>query len=76
MPRYFITTSDGFQAHDDEGLVLPDIDALATMLRQTLATMLRDEGGQGSSNEFWADASDETGRCVLTAKVTLLSVQL
>lgn len=74
MPRYFITTTDGFEAHDDEGLVLPGPDALAKVLRQTLAAMLHDEGVEGGRNEFSAKAYDEDGRQVLTAKVSMMTI--
>ena len=69
MPRYFVTTSDGFQAHDDEGLVLPDTPALAKILRQSLASILLDESMRGGGDEFWAEALDEDGRRVMTAKI-------
>ncbi|MDP4027305.1 hypothetical protein Q8W71_32605 [Methylobacterium sp. NEAU 140] len=71
MPRYFISTSDGFQAHDPEGIELPDTEALARMLRRTLAAILADEGTEGGRNEFWADALDERGERVMTARVSL-----
>lgn len=74
MPRYFITTIDGFEAHDDEGLVLAGPDALAKVLRQTLAAMLHDEGTEGGRNEFSAKAYDEDGRPVLTARVSMTTV--
>ena len=69
MPRYFITTSDGFAAHDDEGLMLPDAQALAKILRQSLASIMLDEGVKRGRDEFWAEALDEGGRRVMTANI-------
>lgn len=71
MPRYFITTSDGFQANDEEGTVLPDEAALETMLRKTLARILHDEGGVDGIDEVWAEATDEAGRSVIKLKASL-----
>ena len=76
MPRYFITTFDGFQAHDDEGLVLPDAHALAKLLRQSLAGILLDASIRSGGDEFWAEAHDDNGQHVMTAKVVMTVVQL
>lgn len=72
MPRYFINTFNSFEVRDDEGTVLPDVQALATMLRDVLADMVRDEARNGGQAEFRAEARDETGRRVMMATVKLL----
>lgn len=69
MPRYFITTSNGLQTHDEEGLVLPDAQALAKILRQSLASIMLDEGVKHGWDEFSAEALDECDRRVMTAKI-------
>ncbi|MDP4026769.1 hypothetical protein Q8W71_29620 [Methylobacterium sp. NEAU 140] len=71
MPRYFVTTSDGVMVQDGEGTELPDLDALEKLLRQTLAAIMSDEGKPGSRNEFRADAADERGERVMTARMSL-----
>ncbi|XYD09053.1 hypothetical protein R1A27_29700 [Methylobacterium sp. NMS12] len=71
MPRYFIDTSNGFKAHDEQGLVLSGPEELAMVLRQSLATIMHDEGRQGSPNEFRAIAYDEGGRHVMMATMRL-----
>ena len=71
MPRYFITTSDGVPAHDEEGLVLPDTRGLGRILRQDLISIMLDEGLKHGQDEFWAEALDEGGRRIMTAKIKL-----
>lgn len=73
MPRYFVTTSDGSQAHDDDGLVLSNLDELSAVLRQTLAVMLHDKGRDGGCSEFNAQVHDETGHQVMTARVNMVT---
>ncbi|WCS24217.1 hypothetical protein LOK46_24235 [Methylobacterium sp. NMS14P] len=71
MPRYFIDTSNGFKAHDEQGLVLSGPEELAMVLRQSLATVMHDEGSHGSHDEFRAIAYDEEGRHVMIATMRL-----
>lgn len=72
MPRFFVsTTSDRFHVDDHEGVALPNTPALAKVLRQTLATMLHDEGSADGCTEVRANAVDERGRCVMSAAVRL-----
>lgn len=76
MPRYFVSTSDGVQAHDEEGLVLPDLDELSVVMRQTLAAMLHDErqeSDRDERSEFIAEAHDEDGHQVMTARVNVVT---
>ena len=73
MPRYFVTTSDGSQAHDAEGLVLPSLDELSVVMRQTLAVMLHDESREGGCREFDAQAHDESGHRVMTARINMVT---
>ncbi|MDP4027228.1 hypothetical protein Q8W71_32155 [Methylobacterium sp. NEAU 140] len=71
MPRYLVTTYDGITVSDPGGIELPDLDALAIVLRQTLSAIMHDEGGRPGRNEFWADAHNECGERVMTARVSL-----
>lgn len=71
MPRYFVTTFDGFKASDRDGIELPDLDALEGVLRQTLAAIMHDEGRHPGRNEFWADALDERNERVMTARISM-----
>lgn len=74
MPRYFINTTDHVAVLDDEGVVLPDRDALRALLRDTLTAILRDEGESTGVNEFSAQAYDEDGRLVMQAKASFFVV--
>ena len=70
MPRYFIDTFDHVEAIEEEGTVLPDTAALRRLLRAALTEILRDEGGRRGVNEFAASARDESGRRVMTARIS------
>ena len=75
MPRYFIDTSNGFKAHDEQGLILAGPEELAIILRQSLATIMHDEGRQGSHDEFRAVAYDEGGQHVMMATMCLTTTE-
>ena len=70
MPRYFIDTFDHVDAIDEEGTMLADSAALRKLLRAALTEILRDEGGRRDVNEFAASARDESGRRVMTARIS------
>ncbi|WP_020095948.1 hypothetical protein [Methylobacterium sp. 285MFTsu5.1] len=68
MPRYFIVTSDHVTVRDDEGVQLSGRDALRDTLRRLLTEILRDEGYRTEVNEFTAQAYDEAGKLVMSAR--------
>lgn len=70
MSRYFITTVNGVEVDDEEGVELPNREALRMMLRQTLTAILHDEAEANGVNEFTAQAYDEAGRLVMSARVS------
>ena len=70
MSRYFITTVNGVEVDDDEGVELPNRAALRMMLRQTLTAILHDEAEADGMNEFTAQAYDEAGRLVMSARAS------
>lgn len=71
MPRYFVTTANGFVAHDEEGVEVSDLDALRTMLCRTLARILHDEGCGKGQESYMTYAADESGRLVMTATISV-----
>lgn len=70
MPRYFIVTSDHVTVRDDDGVLLSGRDALCDTLRRLLTEVLRDEGYRTGVNEFTAQAYDETGKLVMSARAS------
>lgn len=70
MPRYFIQTSDHVQVMDDEGIELPDLASLRNLLRAAFIAILQDEGCQTGVNEFTAQAFDEAGRHLMSARAS------
>ena len=70
MSRYFITTINGVEVDDDEGVDLPNREALRIMLCQTLTAILHDEAGADGENEFTAQAYDEAGQLVMSARAS------
>lgn len=70
MSRYFISTVNGAEIDDEEGVELPNLEALRMMLRQTLTAILHDEAEADGVNEFTARAYDEAGRLVMSAQAS------
>ncbi|TXM98879.1 hypothetical protein FV242_27360 [Methylobacterium sp. WL64] len=70
MSRYFISTANGVEVQDDEGVELLNHDALRTMLHQSLTEILRDEGDAHGVEEYTAKAFVEDGRLVMQARAT------
>jgi len=70
VSRYFITTVNGVEVDDEEGVELPNREALCMMLRQTLTAILHDEADADGLNEFTARAYDEAGRMVMSARAS------
>ncbi len=74
MSRYFISTADHVEVMDEEGVEVPDRDALRCLLRQTLTAILHDEGERTGIDEFTAKAYDEAGRLVMRAQASFFIV--
>ena len=74
MPRYFITTSDHAQTHEQNGLILSGPHELAEVLRQTLATMLHDSDNVDQT-EIAASAHDAHGDHVMGAKLSMTTLR-
>lgn len=68
MSRYFISTANGIEVQDEEGVELPNHEALRTMLRQTLTAILRDESEPHGVEELIAKAYTEDGCLVMQAR--------
>ena len=71
---YFISTTEHIEVTDNEGIDLPNLDALRDLLRRTLSTILADEGEKTGVDEFTARACDEDGRLVMRAKTSFFTV--
>ncbi len=70
MPRYFISTSDHVKVMDDEGVIVSTRAELRDLIRRTLTAILKDEGEWTQVNEFTAQAYDETGKLVMSARAS------
>lgn len=70
MPRYFITTFDHATYHDEEGVDVTDLAALAKLMRRSLADIAAHESREGC-DDFAAEARDDAGRLVMTASVAV-----
>ncbi|SEF40919.1 hypothetical protein SAMN04488144_101137 [Methylobacterium sp. 190mf] len=68
MSRYFINTANGSEVMDEEGIDLPSLDALRTLLRRALTEMMCDEATAIGVNKYTARAYDEAGRLVMSAQ--------
>lgn len=73
MPRFFISTS-GYAA-DEDGVDLPDSNALRTLLRRALTDILRDEGERTGLSLIEAEATDTSGRTVMRAKISFSTAE-
>ena len=74
MSLYFISTSEHIEIGDDEGVELPNLDALRDLLRRTLSAILADEGEKAGVSAFTARAYDEDGRLVMRAHTSFCVV--
>lgn len=72
MPRFYVDTFDSLAVLDDEGVDLPDRQAVHREVHRTLARMMADEPDGRPAIQFRADVRDETGQRIMTA--TLLMV--
>jgi len=71
VPRYFISTANGHEVRDEEGVELSGREALRTLLQKTLTAILHDESANGGTTECSARACDEDGRLVMQARVSI-----
>ncbi|MEE7451311.1 hypothetical protein MRF4_27995 [Methylobacterium radiotolerans] len=71
MSRYFISTANGHEVEDDEGVELSSHVALRAMLGRTLTAILHDECVIDGSTECSARAYDEDGKLVMRARATI-----
>lgn len=71
MSRYFISTANGHVVEDDEGVEVPNRDALGTVLRHTLTAILHDEGANDGATECNARAYNEDGKLVMQARASI-----
>lgn len=70
MPRYFVSTTNHVTVMDEEGVELTSRYALRGLLRRVLTEILQDEGNQASVNDFSAQAYDEGGKLVMSARAS------
>ncbi|KAA0111703.1 hypothetical protein CIW48_30630 [Methylobacterium sp. P1-11] len=70
MSRYFISTANGHEVQDEEGVELSSRDALRTVLRHTLTAILHDEAEERPGDAVTARAYDEDGRLVMSARAS------
>ena len=68
MSRSFISTANGHVVEDDEGVEVPNCDALRTVLRHTLTAILHDESAIDGATDCGARADDEDGKLVMQAR--------
>ncbi|MCJ2133407.1 hypothetical protein MKK69_04905 [Methylobacterium sp. J-026] len=68
--RYFINTANHVTAIDEEGVELPSPSALRDLLRRALTEIMRDEECQTGVDEFTAQAYDDVGRLVMSARAS------
>ena len=71
MSRYFISTANGHEVQDEEGVELSGREALRTMLRKTLTAILHDEGAIDGATECSARAYNEDGKLVMRARASI-----
>ncbi|MET3409304.1 hypothetical protein SAMN02799625_05920 [Methylobacterium sp. UNC300MFChir4.1] len=71
MSRYFISTANGHEVEDEEGVELSGREELRTILRRTLTAILHDESANDGATECSARACDEDGRLVMQARASI-----
>lgn len=70
MARYFISTTNHVTVMDKEGVDLTSRDALRDFLRRVLTEILQDEGSLTGVNDFSAQAYDESGKLIMSARAS------
>jgi len=71
MSRYFISTANGHEVQDEEGVELSGREALRTILQKTLTAILHDEDAVDGATECTARAYDEDGLLVMRARASI-----
>lgn len=72
MQKFYFDTFDGCVVLDDEGQILPDLASARSQARRLLGTLLHEAPSEDETTRFRANVRDESGRCVLSAVVTLV----
>ncbi|MCJ2066145.1 hypothetical protein MKK63_26100 [Methylobacterium sp. J-088] len=70
MSRYFINMANHVTVMDEERVEVSDRNALRDLLRETLTLIIHDDGDQTGVNEFAAQAYDEDGQLVMSARAS------
>lgn len=66
MPRFFFHVYDDLVAHDDEGIVLPNLDAARLQALMGARELMQEQLKHGYiSLSHWIDVLDEAGALVL-----------
>ena len=72
MPRFFFDIDDGTRrTHDDDGTVLPDLEAVRREAISVLPDLAREELPDGDHHIFSCDVRDESGAVIFTASLSL-----
>ena len=72
MTRFFFDTYDGFTSIDEEGVELPNLEAVRDQVRKSLPAMLKDEMPGKEKAQFRMDVRDSSGVHILTGTVLLV----
>ncbi|MGN8545352.1 hypothetical protein [Bradyrhizobium sp. CCBAU 53421] len=65
MKRYFFDIREGDElAVDEEGILLPDIEAAEIEAAKSLADVVRDRAGANTSRQVTIEVRDESGAAV------------
>ncbi|WP_336487449.1 DUF6894 family protein [Methylobacterium nigriterrae] len=73
MPRYFFDIQDGTTLRDNEGLELPDVDAVRVEAHRALAELAMQAPLGNGAVQIRADVRDSGGAYVLSATLLLVS---
>lgn len=77
MARYYFDIHDGpLSSHDDDGEELATLEAAKLEAVRTVVQLGRDHLPTGSTDKLVIDVRDESGRIVLSARLTLEVVDL
>jgi hypothetical protein len=65
MPRFFFNVQDGVDLRDDEGMLLPDLDAARRLAIQYAGALLGESGQSIGFGDTWhLEATDEAKKVV------------
>lgn len=72
MARYFFDIHDGpHSSHDDEGEEIADLESVRLEAVRTIVQLGRDHIPSGTTDRLVIDVRDESGRAVLSVRLTL-----